>query len=223
MAAYALTRAGARVVMLEAGPEWWATKNNADAASQLRVAAARRRDARAPVRRVRRVRRRMGDRGRAVHRAPGHRVRLVARAHARRPHEPLGTHLAALRPRRLQGKEHRRPRRRLADRLRRRHAVLRPRRRARSGSSAATKGCGTIPTASSTPPPKPRCYELLVKKASDKLDITCIPARLSIITKAAQRAAGVPLLRAVQPRLRRQRELLEPGRAASRPRSRPAG
>src|SRR4029077_6003157 len=33
------------------------------------------------------------------------------------------------------------------------------------------------------PPPKPRCHELLVKKASDKLGITCIPARLSIITK----------------------------------------
>ena len=34
------------------------------------------------------------------------------------------------------------------------------------------------------PPPKPRCYELLVKKASDKLNITCIPSRLSIATKA---------------------------------------
>ena len=33
------------------------------------------------------------------------------------------------------------------------------------------------------PPPKPRCHELLVKKASDRLNITCIPARLSIITK----------------------------------------
>jgi choline dehydrogenase-like flavoprotein len=33
------------------------------------------------------------------------------------------------------------------------------------------------------PPPKPRCYELMVKQASDKLKITCIPARLSIITK----------------------------------------
>jgi choline dehydrogenase-like flavoprotein len=32
-------------------------------------------------------------------------------------------------------------------------------------------------------PPKPRCYELLVKKASDKLNITCIPARMSVITK----------------------------------------
>jgi choline dehydrogenase-like flavoprotein len=33
------------------------------------------------------------------------------------------------------------------------------------------------------PPPAPRCYELLVKKASDKLKITCIPARRSVITK----------------------------------------
>jgi len=33
------------------------------------------------------------------------------------------------------------------------------------------------------PPPKPRCYELLVKQASDRLKVTCIPARLSIITK----------------------------------------
>ena len=33
------------------------------------------------------------------------------------------------------------------------------------------------------PAPRPRCYELLVKKASDKLGVTCIPARLSVITK----------------------------------------
>jgi choline dehydrogenase-like flavoprotein len=33
------------------------------------------------------------------------------------------------------------------------------------------------------PPPKPRCYELLVKDAAKRLDITCIPSRLSIITK----------------------------------------
>ncbi len=33
------------------------------------------------------------------------------------------------------------------------------------------------------PPPAPRCYELLVKKASDKLKITCIPARRSVITQ----------------------------------------
>ena len=33
------------------------------------------------------------------------------------------------------------------------------------------------------PPPKPRCSELLIKKACDKLNITCIPARLAILTK----------------------------------------
>ena len=33
------------------------------------------------------------------------------------------------------------------------------------------------------PPPKPRCHELLIKKACDKLNVTCIPARLAILTK----------------------------------------
>jgi choline dehydrogenase-like flavoprotein len=33
------------------------------------------------------------------------------------------------------------------------------------------------------PPPRPRCYELYVKQAADKLRIRCIPARLSVITK----------------------------------------
>src|SRR2546429_5303058 len=34
------------------------------------------------------------------------------------------------------------------------------------------------------PPPKPRCTELMVKKACDKLGITCIPSRLAILTKS---------------------------------------
>jgi choline dehydrogenase-like flavoprotein len=33
------------------------------------------------------------------------------------------------------------------------------------------------------PPPKPRCYELMIKDAADRLNITCVAARLSIITK----------------------------------------
>ena len=33
------------------------------------------------------------------------------------------------------------------------------------------------------PPPKPRCHELLIKQAADKLNVTCIPSRLSILTK----------------------------------------
>ena len=34
------------------------------------------------------------------------------------------------------------------------------------------------------PPPKPRCSEILIKKACDKLNITCIPSRLAVLTKA---------------------------------------
>ena len=33
------------------------------------------------------------------------------------------------------------------------------------------------------PPPKPRCFERLIKQAADNLKITCIPSRLSILTK----------------------------------------
>jgi choline dehydrogenase-like flavoprotein len=33
------------------------------------------------------------------------------------------------------------------------------------------------------PPPRPRCWELLVKGAADRLNITCIPSRLSILTR----------------------------------------
>ncbi|HET9373318.1 MAG TPA: GMC family oxidoreductase [Vicinamibacterales bacterium] len=33
------------------------------------------------------------------------------------------------------------------------------------------------------PPPPPRCYEKLIKQAADKLKITCIPSRLSILTR----------------------------------------
>lgn len=33
------------------------------------------------------------------------------------------------------------------------------------------------------PPPKPRCYELYVKEACERMGIPCIPSRLSILTK----------------------------------------
>jgi choline dehydrogenase-like flavoprotein len=33
------------------------------------------------------------------------------------------------------------------------------------------------------PPPKPRCYELMVQKACDRLGIPCVPSRLSILTQ----------------------------------------
>ncbi|MHB8502170.1 MAG: GMC family oxidoreductase [Candidatus Acidiferrales bacterium] len=34
------------------------------------------------------------------------------------------------------------------------------------------------------PPPVPRCTDLIVKKACDKLNITCIPSRLAILTRS---------------------------------------
>jgi choline dehydrogenase-like flavoprotein len=52
------------------------------------------------------------------------------------------------------------------------------------GIFGSNEGLRNHPDGIFMPPPKPRCYELLVKKASDKLNITCVPSRLSIATKA---------------------------------------
>jgi len=51
------------------------------------------------------------------------------------------------------------------------------------GLYGSKEGIRNEPDGIFQPPPAPRCYELLVKKASDKLRITCIPARLSVITQ----------------------------------------
>src|SRR5206468_3025193 len=52
------------------------------------------------------------------------------------------------------------------------------------GVFGSKEGIHNEPDGRFLPPPKPRCYELLVKQASDRLKITCIPSRLSITTKA---------------------------------------
>jgi choline dehydrogenase-like flavoprotein len=51
------------------------------------------------------------------------------------------------------------------------------------GIFGSKEGLHNEPDGVFLPPPKPRCYELMVKKAADRLGITCIPSRLSIITK----------------------------------------
>ncbi|MGH7677561.1 MAG: GMC oxidoreductase [Gemmatimonadaceae bacterium] len=51
------------------------------------------------------------------------------------------------------------------------------------GIFGTNEGLRNHPDGKFQPPPKPRCYELLVKKASDKLGVVCIPARMSVITK----------------------------------------
>jgi choline dehydrogenase-like flavoprotein len=52
------------------------------------------------------------------------------------------------------------------------------------GIFGSNEGLRNHPDGAFLPPPAPRCYELLVKQASDRLNVTCIPARLSILTKA---------------------------------------
>jgi choline dehydrogenase-like flavoprotein len=51
------------------------------------------------------------------------------------------------------------------------------------GIFGSNEGIRNEPDGVFLPPPKPRCYELLIKQAADKLAITCIASRLSILTK----------------------------------------
>ena len=51
------------------------------------------------------------------------------------------------------------------------------------GVFGSNEGLRNAPDGIFMPPPKIRCNEVLVKQAADKLAITCIPSRLSIITK----------------------------------------
>jgi choline dehydrogenase-like flavoprotein len=51
------------------------------------------------------------------------------------------------------------------------------------GIFGSMEGIANEPDGVFQPPPKPRCYELLIKQAADKLNITCIPNRLSILTQ----------------------------------------
>src|SRR5207249_7617021 len=51
------------------------------------------------------------------------------------------------------------------------------------GVFGTKEGLENTPDGVFMPPPAPRCYELLVKQACDQLHIPCIPSRLSIITK----------------------------------------
>ncbi len=52
-----------------------------------------------------------------------------------------------------------------------------------SASSAANEGLRDHPDGIFLPPPTPRCWEQLVKKAADKHAVKCIPSRLSILTR----------------------------------------
>ncbi len=51
------------------------------------------------------------------------------------------------------------------------------------GIFGSIEGLPNEPDGHFLPAPKPRCYELLIKQAADALKITCIPSRLSILTR----------------------------------------
>jgi choline dehydrogenase-like flavoprotein len=51
------------------------------------------------------------------------------------------------------------------------------------GIFGSAEGLPNEPDGIFQPPPKPRCYELLIKQAADRLNITCIPNRLSVLTQ----------------------------------------
>ena len=51
------------------------------------------------------------------------------------------------------------------------------------GVFGSVEGLPNEPDGHFLPPPRPRCYELLIKQAADRLKVTCIASRLSILTR----------------------------------------
>jgi choline dehydrogenase-like flavoprotein len=51
------------------------------------------------------------------------------------------------------------------------------------GIFGSNEGLPNHPDGIFLPPPRPRCWELLIKRAADRRSITCIPSRLSILTR----------------------------------------
>jgi choline dehydrogenase-like flavoprotein len=58
------------------------------------------------------------------------------------------------------------------------------------GIFGSNEGLPNHPDGIFLPPPAPRCWELLVKQAADRMKVTCIPSRLSIITRPHQGRAA---------------------------------
>ena len=52
------------------------------------------------------------------------------------------------------------------------------------GLFGSVEGLPNEPDGIFQPPPRPRCYELLIKQSCDRLGVTCIPSRMSILTQA---------------------------------------
>ena len=182
MAAYALTQAGARVVMLEAGAEWYASKNSQMLmpayASPRRGASTRRRpfgefdacdggwDIEGEPFTIAEGSKFMWWRGRMLGGRTNHWGRISLRFG---PDDFKGKTRDGLGDDWPISYDDVAPYYDRVDEL--------------IGVFGSNEGLRNHPDGKFLPPPAPRCYELLVKKASDKLGVTCIPSRLSILTK----------------------------------------
>ena len=182
MAAYALTRAGASVVLLEAGPEWYSTR---DAAMLTPSYASPRRGAASKWKPFGEFDGCIGGwelEGEPYTSAPGSRfdwwrARMLGGRtnHWGRislrfgPDDFRGKSLDGLGDDWPIGYDDVRPYYDRVDQL--------------IGLFGSAEGLRNHPDGIFLPPPRPRCYELLVKQASDRLGVTCIPSRLSIITR----------------------------------------
>ncbi len=183
MAAYQLTRAGANVVLLEAGPEWYSTRDSAmlkwPYESARRGASTREKP--------------FGEfdgciggwhiDGEPYTTAPGTefnwwRARMLGGRtnHWGRislrfgPDDFRRGDLDGLSENWPIGYEDLKPHYDAVDRL--------------IGVFGSREGLPNDPDGIFLPPPRPRCYELMIKESADRLGVTCIPSRLSIITRS---------------------------------------
>ncbi len=183
MAAYMLTKAGARVVMLEAGREWNATVNGAMLTWPY---ASPRRGAATPARPFGEFDACIGG------------WHLEGEPYTAAP----GTHFDWWRARMLGGRTNhwgrislrfgpndfrRKSLNGLGDDWPIGYNDLKPyydRTDQLIGVFGSHEGLPNDPNGVFLPPPRPRCWELVVKQACDATGVRCIPARLSILTRA---------------------------------------
>jgi choline dehydrogenase-like flavoprotein len=182
MAAYALTQAGANVVVLEAGPEWWATQDSAMLTWPYETP---RRGGATPERpfgehdacigawevegepyTVADGERFLWWRARMLGGRTNHWGRISLRFG---PDDFRRGDLDGLSPNWPIGYEDVAPYYDAVDRL--------------IGIFGSSEGLPNEPDGVFLPPPRPRCYELAIQDACDRLGVTCIPSRLSIITR----------------------------------------
>lgn len=182
MAAYVLTRAGAEVILLEAGPMW---DNTRDSAMFTWPYESPRRGAATPARQFGEFGANLGGwslEGEPYTTAPGERfswfrsrmlggrtnhwgrisLRFGPDDFRRKSLDGLGDDWPI-------GYEDLAPYYDRVDRL--------------IGVFGSREGLPNHPDGLFLPPPRPRCWELLIKRAADRLKIPCIPSRLSILTR----------------------------------------